>query len=156
MLAFLHLDAGTRPPKSKIEKLDSRAPEALMMGYSSHSKGYKRFDIESKNIIVSWDIKFEEFVDCYLSDSKSDPPLIKIESKASSDHSSSPNDPDTNILPFEEPTNPLPTSEQTIRRSTRVSKPPSEWWNYIHLNLLKMHPAWRSLPTMNQNFMLKQ
>ena len=47
-------------PKQKVKKLDPRAREAIMMGYSTQSKGYKFWDIESKKFVVSRDVKFIE------------------------------------------------------------------------------------------------
>ena len=48
-------------PKSQRKKLDSRTKEGLMMGYSSQSKGYKIWDIESSKLVVSRDVIFNEY-----------------------------------------------------------------------------------------------
>ena len=47
-------------PKKKVKKLDARSSEALMMGYSSQSKGYKLWDISTEKIVVSRDVTFNE------------------------------------------------------------------------------------------------
>ena len=47
-------------PKKKVKKLDTRAREAVMMGYSKQSKGYKLWDIESEKFVISRDVKFDE------------------------------------------------------------------------------------------------
>ena len=47
-------------PKKKVKKLDPRARLAIMMGYSSRSKGYKLWDSDSCNFVVSRDVTFQE------------------------------------------------------------------------------------------------
>ncbi len=49
-------------PKTKLRKLDSRAREALLIGYATQSKGYKLWDIELMKPIISRDVKFNEVV----------------------------------------------------------------------------------------------
>ncbi len=46
--------------KSKVKKLDARSKAGLIMGYSSQSKGYKVWDVESSKSIASRDITFTE------------------------------------------------------------------------------------------------
>ena len=46
--------------KRKVKKLDARAREGIMMGYSKQSKGNKIWDIESKKCVVSRDVRFDE------------------------------------------------------------------------------------------------
>lgn len=50
-------------PKHKLKKLDARSREGLMMGYSTQSKGYKIWDLESRKMIVSRDVTFNENLD---------------------------------------------------------------------------------------------
>ncbi len=50
-------------PKSKLKKLDARSKMAIMVGYSSHSKGYKLWDPESQTFVVSRDVTFHESSD---------------------------------------------------------------------------------------------
>ncbi len=47
-------------PKKQVKKLDPRAKQGLMMGYSNQSKGYKIWDIESSKLVVSRDVSFAE------------------------------------------------------------------------------------------------
>ena len=47
-------------PKRKVRKLDPRAAQGLMMGYSKSSKGYKIWDITKEKFIVSRDVRFQE------------------------------------------------------------------------------------------------
>ena len=44
-------------PKRKTKKLDRRAAEGIMVGYSKLSKGYKIWDIEQKKFVVSRDVQ---------------------------------------------------------------------------------------------------
>ena len=46
--------------KSKLKKLDSRAREAVLIGYADKSKAYKLWDPELKKVIVSRDVVFAE------------------------------------------------------------------------------------------------
>ena len=47
-------------PKKDVQKLDARTREALMMGYSTQSKGYKLCDADAGKFVVSRDITFNE------------------------------------------------------------------------------------------------
>ena len=47
-------------PKGKIRKVEPRSKEGIMLGYSSNSKGYKVWNVESRCIIISRDITFNE------------------------------------------------------------------------------------------------
>lgn len=47
-------------PKSKLKKLDARAREAIMVGYSEQSRGYKLWDAKTKTFVVSRDVIFKE------------------------------------------------------------------------------------------------
>ena len=58
-------------PKTELKKQDSRSKEGLIMGYSTQSKGYKIWDIESSKLVVSRDVTFDE--------SSVDPPEIDVQ-----------------------------------------------------------------------------
>ena len=47
-------------PKEKLRKLDARARIAIFVGYSEQSKAYKLIDIETRKVIVSRDVRFDE------------------------------------------------------------------------------------------------
>ena len=47
-------------PKIKVQKLDARSKEGIMIGYSQQSKGYKIWDPESSSLVVSRDVTFDE------------------------------------------------------------------------------------------------
>ncbi len=47
-------------PKSKVQKLDARSKAGIMIGYSSMSKGYKTWDLESSKLIVIRNVTFDE------------------------------------------------------------------------------------------------
>ena len=136
-------------PKQKVRKLDPRARLALMMGYSSQSKGYKLWDMPAEQFVVSRDVVFNETVH---------PPTISASSEASSSRSVSfadlptPTAPDSQAttqetsVPATPPQQPISTSDTTPsspvptilpsspnppnapRRSARVSRPPKPWW----------------------------
>ena len=44
----------------KRDKLDQKADIGIFVGYSSISKGYRVFNLKTKKLIVSRDIKFDE------------------------------------------------------------------------------------------------
>jgi hypothetical protein len=50
----------TRVPDEMRKKLDQKSKECLMMGYSETTKGYRVYDIESRKIILSRDVIFNE------------------------------------------------------------------------------------------------
>ena len=53
--AYLHRPLSTR------DKLDRKAKNCLMGGYSMEYKAYRLWDIESKKIVIGKDIIFDEF-----------------------------------------------------------------------------------------------
>ncbi len=40
-------------PGHKVKKLDARAREAMLIGYSLASKAYKLWDVELKKVVIS-------------------------------------------------------------------------------------------------------
>lgn len=58
-------------PKKDIKKLDPLSREALMIAYSSQSKGYKLWDTAAEKLIVSLDVTFDEFSNNYSYQDKS-------------------------------------------------------------------------------------
>ncbi len=154
-------------PKNKVRKLDARSKEGLMMGYSTQSKGYRIWDIETSKLIVSRDVTFLE--------SSVDPTSIEISQRIEdSSNVAVPGgeakiEVDDNIdLTPEENTeltsgnntenenessansddqfkdaqeNPQPT----LRRSTRTRRPPGEW--YKTTSLLSHALAVLEIPT---------
>lgn len=47
-------------PKQKLQKLDSRSCPAIFVGYAEQSKAFKLIDLESKKVVVSRDVIFDE------------------------------------------------------------------------------------------------
>lgn len=47
--------------KHSVGKLDARASEAIMIGYTRGSRGYKLWDISSRKVVVSRDVRFGEY-----------------------------------------------------------------------------------------------
>ena len=140
-------------PKKKVKKLDARSREALMVGYSSQSKGYKLLDIESNKFVVSRDVTFNERP-CNSSDdvtvpeasaeNPTDNPTVAIKEEPSpessvppahtSKESTSESDDealDTHAMTSSDtPSGSAPTPAPTAapRRSARLSKKTSSWW----------------------------
>ena len=51
----------TLVPTERRNKLDHKAEAAIFLGYSSYSKGYRVYSLKSEKVIVSRDVKFDEF-----------------------------------------------------------------------------------------------
>ena len=47
-------------PKNKVKKLDTRAREAMFLGYAEVSKAYKLWDSELQKVVISRDVTFDE------------------------------------------------------------------------------------------------
>eukprot|EP00171_Calliarthron_tuberculosum_P006130 IDg6130t1 len=75
--AYLDHYAGMFALIKKVKKLDPRSREALLMSYSSQSKGYKIWDDELQRFIVSRDVTFDE--DKPYSSSRKATPLKPID-----------------------------------------------------------------------------
>ena len=59
-------------PKSKVKKLDDRSRCAIFVGYAESSKAYKVIDLESRKVVVSRDVTFDEKSNaCFHSGSES-------------------------------------------------------------------------------------
>eukprot|EP00171_Calliarthron_tuberculosum_P023532 IDg23532t1 len=91
-------------PRNKVQKLDARSREALLMGYSKQSKGYKLWDVKLDKFIVSRDVSFDE-------DNQSSTPSEDEEPTSNFDSEQA-----------------LPDQSSNLRRSSRVVKPREEWW----------------------------
>ena len=50
----------THVPKVKKDKLDQKTEIEIFLGYSSNVKGYKVFNLKTKKVQVSRNIKFDE------------------------------------------------------------------------------------------------
>lgn len=172
-------------PKSKVKKLDARSKEGLMMGYSTQSKGYKIWDIESAKMIISRDVTFIESsvgpATAVIPDLDSTSSNVVVpggEAKVEVDNnidlkpSEKPNqirvveDENVELTPKENPNlaGQIRTDEESnsdkdndseyedaqnitqpaLRRSTRVRKPPGEW--YKATNLLSQALAVQEVP----------
>lgn len=47
-------------PTKKRTKFDERSQKCIFVGYSSNTKGYRLYNIETKKLIVSRDVIFNE------------------------------------------------------------------------------------------------
>ena len=133
-------------PKVHSGKLDPRAKPGIMIGYSTQSKGYKIWDIESKSIIVSRDVRFDEFSSNHptttFEDSTDVLDSVTVQGgevrKPMSDNTALPDSnaeleiDDSRDEKFQD-TNTV--SSPVLRRSSRLRKQTGEWWketgNYV-------------------------
>jgi hypothetical protein len=53
-------DAYVHVPKENRSKLDNKAEKCIFMGYKDGVKGYKLWNLETKNIVYSRDVVFRE------------------------------------------------------------------------------------------------
>ena len=134
-------------PKTKVKKLDARSREAIMVGYSLNSKGYKLWDAESKSFVISRDVKFDEKLDrsnsvaISSSDEKSiDVAIQEGECKEEvHDDINSQSTPSPKVEVEEEEeeerefhdANKSPQPE--LRRSSRIRKQTGAWWKTTSL-----------------------
>ncbi|KAM6582397.1 hypothetical protein CsatB_009399 [Cannabis sativa] len=47
-------------PKEKRDKLDEKTAKGIFLGYNTQSKGYRVYSLETNNLIISQDVKFDE------------------------------------------------------------------------------------------------
>lgn len=128
-------------PKKHIKKLDARARKAIMVGYSNQSKGYKIFDLQSHQFIVSRDVRFLED-ETNESFTESEEVCFDEVNEQSETNDSEPEATDE-----EAPQTPLTVStashcelpsertQPSLRRSSRKTKPPGEWWKVTSTNV---------------------
>eukprot|EP00733_Pompholyxophrys_punicea_P000254 Pompholyxophrys_punicea_v1_NODE_55_length_4195_cov_3.523671.p1 type:complete len:835 gc:universal NODE_55_length_4195_cov_3.523671:1568-4072(+) len=75
--AFAHV------PAEKRKKLDPKAVKCLMLGYDSSRKGWRLWNIEKKELLISRDVVFDEsFVQSQVKVDELPPSLIQAEEKA--------------------------------------------------------------------------
>ncbi|GMJ02969.1 hypothetical protein HRI_003966100 [Hibiscus trionum] len=127
------------------DKFTSKATSAIFMGYSLVQKGCIIFNIQSKTFFVSRDVVFHENIFHFNPDPIS--PIDPTESSSLTSHSSIAPDessplPDTSSSPIDPVvSSPLPGTSSSLippivssliplRKSTRLSKPPS-WLSYL-------------------------
>lgn len=67
-----------RHPKEKLNSLDQRSCEAIMLWYEQNKEEYKLWDITENQIAVSRDVTFEE-----------SPSFVSVKSIPESDHNES-------------------------------------------------------------------
>ena len=130
-------------PKTKVKKLDSRARKAIMMGYTSQSKGYKLWDTTSEKFIVSRDVYFSNKPWNEQNEVQLRPePNVHIPGLPSCNHAQSEGEenktepaPDENLGLSDEAEHNTNNDKELDkspapmpRRSTRNRKPPGEWW----------------------------
>ena len=141
-------------PKSKVKKLDPRSREGIFIGYLEKSKGYKLWDPETRTCVMSRDVTFRE--DTELSppsvavevggDIETDtsnrggdrkvrfdsvdefiPPLAPVLDEDSNTPGEGDNERTIQVENVEAEEEPI-AHQQPLRRSSRQSRKPSEWW----------------------------
>ena len=156
-------------PAKQLHKLDARAREAMFLGYAKESKAYKLWDGELCKVVVSRDVTFDESgygsngnitdatVDAQgnesvtldlVDDNDSNKVGDEEEGTGDADVTSSDivnSDPGTsspNNVNDSEIRVPPPAPAEVLvplRRSTRVRKPPTEWWTAMLAASLLSH-----------------
>ncbi len=140
-------------PKCKVRKLDMRSRRALFIGYLESTKGYKLWDLEKRECIMSRDVTFREkdlddVQSISIDNNYSSAPEPtnrggdgKVQFEASDDNNDtqenshdesyspplSSSDDDTSFVDASNDEDQATTS-QPLRRSSRPRKKPSEWW----------------------------
>jgi len=126
-------------PKIHINKLDNRSKPGIMIGYSTKSKGYKIWDTQSRALIISREVKFNE-------SSVSSPTTILEDSDETSDSLNAPGgevvnevtddtdpsnsrtEPTVGESSEEEFVDTITETAPVLRRSSRIRKQTGEWW----------------------------
>ena len=130
-------------PKTDRKKLDSKSSECIFVGYGSETKGYRLFDLSKNRIIFSRSVKFDEakffsdlklgYVDAKNINSVQIPDSFSSNSDSClGEPSGSPSIGEPSVLDacVEEPSvqvNDIP------RRSTRISRPPDRYGDYVYV-----------------------
>lgn len=136
----------------KLKKLEQRAVEAIFIGYTSGSNGYKLWDAQKKKVVVSRDVRFDECSgsdqgtdhvddDDYAEIDISDKPKSNITSTSTKPTDAAQVEPAAPDTPPEEASgsgHDEPTAETEVepdvpdppplRRSTRERRAPTSWW----------------------------
>jgi Reverse transcriptase (RNA-dependent DNA polymerase)/gag-polypeptide of LTR copia-type/Integrase core domain/GAG-pre-integrase domain len=130
-------------PKENIKNLDDRTSEAIMIGYPKHTKGYKLWDVNTQNVVISRDVLFEEVKYstefCQLEDKMDhniheDTPSTKSIDSKKIDDIENDNDPELDDVPVisskdaAESMEPSVDNIPGVRRSTRIRNAPGPWW----------------------------
>ncbi len=130
-------------PKVKVKKLDARARKSLMMGYPTGTKGYKIWDLTTEKFLVSRDVYFSNPIPTKAGIQNPSSVAYMPTSELCDEIRGSESEVE-NHFPYEPVQSTLEsgTSDQftgesdnssippklTLRRSSRKSKPPGEWW----------------------------
>lgn len=123
-------------PRSKVGKLDARSKEAMMVGYAAQSKGYKLWDQELGKFVISRDVKFDEDGDSSVSinaenleiDTPKVEDTVTPRDEVSEPEAENDDDEGYSTPTQEDPQLPQSTPQAPLRRSSRATRPPSEWW----------------------------
>lgn len=122
-------------------KFDSRARRCVFVGYPSTHKGYKLFDLESQNFIISRDVIFHENIFPFQQSLQPSSPPSVLPNLALEIPSSYPPIPNTEPHTIElipDPTtepdvnpSPIPAPAPPIRRSERIKHLPTWHKDYV-------------------------
>ena len=160
-------------PKNKRKKLDARSRPGIMLGYPQMSRGYKIWDTQTNKMIVSRDVTFVESQkteDNATSEVLADHVSVqggevKEESEQNIDQvrKDSPNEAsdddivsnDQNLASDDEFQDAVTSPAPVLRRSTRIRKPPGEWWknkaNLAHALAVQVVPTSYKQATSAEN-----
>lgn len=71
-IAYAHI------PKENRNKLDGKGEKCIFIGYSDESKGYRLYQPESKKLIISRDVIFDEGAQWKWNENNSEVPVPSI------------------------------------------------------------------------------
>ena len=130
-------------PSEKRQKLDARALEYTMIGYSSESKGYKLWDDNKKRIHISRDVVFDER---WTVKTKPEDNIVEVEGKPteielcktseqreeSEGENSEPSEEEDVQSSSEESNSDDAQIEEPRSYPTRERRAPTQWWKAMH------------------------
>ena len=142
-VAYAHI------PKENREKLDEKGEKCIFIGYSHETKGYRLYEPESKQLIISRDVIFDEAAEWTWKEketkAREGDTLLRDPSKE--DEADQPTNPSSTSPSIPESTRSFPSSRsqtsrltpqpQEARRSTRDRQPPS-WLQDYHCDQAMM------------------
>lgn len=116
-------------PKDERAKLDSKARKCVFLGYGKNTKGYRLFDLSKEKVIFSRDTVFDElkFIDEDFEedDSGSNDRIVYQGYTMNIDEEES-------DLQHSADNSKEPNSVESVRRSSRISRPPNRYGEQVH------------------------
>ena len=124
-MAYAHI------PKDECGKFDSKACKCVLLGYDEFTKGYRLYDPQSKKIIYSRDVRFDEQPEDTVIDCKPEQNTDRLISVDCDDAENDDTD-DHEHSDYEQPPQ-LQESLPQLRGSNRTRRSPIYYGQQIHL-----------------------